>query len=206
MVYNGALSFGFTSFAYNLELHPWNFNLGVCLDQKEVPMKKLFALGVAALMMLAIVFLFAGCGGSGGSSNSDNGPSFTYTPIVGVPQAVNDLGQLIDQKQRNVVTPGGSEWAPGYSSYDQSVFESSSSNLTNIVSAVKADPKFAAGVAAIRNLPVETQTIVFAAYSRPLYPTWAMNGVISDAGTTDAGYTVEGEIATALTNAVKSAL
>ena len=138
-------------------------------------------------------------------TNDDSQLNFTYTPIPGVPQAVNDLGQLICQKQRDEVTPGGNEAAPGYSAYDQTVFENSG-QLTQIVNTVKADARFAAAVASIRALPTATQNTVFAAYATPLYPTWGMNGHIGDDGTTNAGYAVEGEIATALTNAVKTAL
>ena len=132
-------------------------------------------------------------------------PSFTYTPIANVPQAVNDLGQRIDQEQRNIVTPGGNEWAPGFSAVDQSNFDNSG-KLATIVSTVTASSTFSAGIASIKTLSVSDQARVLAVYAKPLYPTWAMNGTISNAGTTDAGYAVEGEIATALTNAVKAAL
>jgi len=130
---------------------------------------------------------------------------FIYTPIDGVPDSVNDLGRMIDQEQRNVVTPGGNSWAPGFSSYDQSVFESTG-KLTEIVDRVKASSTFTAGVAGLRTLTESDQTSVLAVYARPLYPTWAMNGHIGADGTTDAGYAVESQIATALTNAAKAAL
>jgi hypothetical protein len=133
------------------------------------------------------------------------GPTVTHTPISGVPKAVNELGKRICQEQRNVVTPGGNEWSPGFSSDDQSVFESSG-RLETIVSKVKASSTFTAGVASIRKLSASDQSRVLAAYAKPLYPTWAMNGHIGSDGTTDAGYDVEGQIATALTDAVKAEL
>ena len=139
--------------------------------------------------------------GGGGSTDIP----FTYVPIAGVPQAINDLGKLIAQQQRNEVTPGGSEMAPGYSSYDQSLFDGSD-KLAKIVAKVKASQTFKNGVASLKTLPSDTQNLVFAAYAKPLYPTWGMNGHIGSDGTTDAGYAVEGEIATAMTNAVKNAL
>jgi exo-beta-1,3-glucanase (GH17 family) len=138
-------------------------------------------------------------------TNDDTQLNFTYTPIPGVPQAVNDLGQLICQKQRDEVTPGGTVYYPNYSDYDQLIFETTG-QLALIVNAVKADPRFALGVASIRTLGAGTQATVYAAFAKPLYPTWAMNGYIGDDGTTNAGYAVEGQIATGLTNAVKAAL
>ena len=164
-------------------------------------MKKLILL----LVVVTIVLMMAGCGGGGSKVGGDNLPSFTYTPIPGVPQTVNDLGKRICQEQRNVVTPGGDEWGPGFSSYDQSVFDGSG-KLAKIVSDVTGSSTFKNGVAAIRALPAETQSLVFGSFGTPLYPTWGMNGHIGSDGTTDAGYAVEGEIATALTNAVKAAL
>src|SRR5579885_1751268 len=143
----------------------------------------------------------AGCGGGGGAGQ----PAFTYSPIAAVPQAVNDLGRLIDQDQRSVVTPGGDQWRPGFSAVDQQRFDSSN-RLASIVQQFKSSPTFISGVASIKGLTPDVQETVYAAYSKPLYPTWAMNGVISSAGTTDAGYAVEGEIAAALTKAVQDAV
>jgi hypothetical protein len=150
----------------------------------------------------SLLCIIAGCGGSDGSAGQ---PSFPYTQIAGVPNAVNDLGRLIGQQQRNVVTPGGDQFNPGFSAVDQQRFDGSN-QLSQIVSSVTATQTFAAGVASIRTLPAATQQIVFTAYSKPIYATWAMNGHIGDDGTTDAGYAVEQEIATALTNAVESAV
>ncbi|HLB32112.1 MAG TPA: hypothetical protein VJL27_01010 [Patescibacteria group bacterium] len=129
---------------------------------------------------------------------------FTYDPIPGVPQAVNDLGQLIGQQQHNVVTPGGDVWNPGYSDVDRAAFENSN-GLGEIVSYVTASREFRDGVDSIRTLPAETQELVFDSYSTPIDPTWAMTGQIGN-GTTEAGYDVEQQIATALTNAVRDAL
>jgi hypothetical protein len=130
--------------------------------------------------------------------------SFTYVPIANVPTAVNNLGCLIGQEQRYVVTPGGNQYNPGFSAVDQSNFDNSN-KLTSIVSQVTASQTFTLGVAAIRTLPPTTQQAVFTSYSAPIDPTWAMTGQIGD-GTTTAGEAVEQEIATALTNAVEAAL
>jgi exo-beta-1,3-glucanase (GH17 family) len=130
---------------------------------------------------------------------------FTYTPIDGVPEEVNALGKQICQEQRNVVTPGGNEWAPGYSSADQAAFERSD-RLAQIVTRVTASQKFTAGVTSLRTLSASEQDRVLIAFATPLYPTWAMNGRIDSTGTTNAGYAVESKIATALTDAVKAAL
>lgn len=155
-----------------------------------------------------------GSGGMGGTAGAGSGavgcgvgtqPSFTYSKIPGVPQSVNDLGCLIDQEQRDVVTPGGSEANPGFSAVDQQNFENSN-RLSQIVDSVTNSTIFAAGVAALEALSADTQTSVLGHYQTPLYPTWQMNGMISAAGTTDAGYAVEQKIATALTNAVRAAL
>ena len=132
------------------------------------------------------------------------GASFTYVPIPNVPTAVNNLGCLIGQEQRDVVTPGGNQYNPGFSAVDQSLFDNSN-ELTSIVSQVTSSQTFALGVAAIRTLPPATQQAVFTSYSTPIDPTWAMTGQIGD-GTTTAGEAVEQEIATALTNAVEAAL
>jgi hypothetical protein len=150
----------------------------------------------AAVLCLAAV-LVAGCGGGGQ-------PSFPYTPIPDVPQAVNDLGHLIGQEQRDVVTPGGTVYDPGYSSDDQQKFDSSG-RLQQIVDSVKASSTFAKGVAAIQQLDSASQQTVYAAYETPDYQTWATNGQIGD-GVTDAGFAVEQEIADALTQAVQSAV
>ncbi|MGD0839257.1 MAG: family 16 glycosylhydrolase [Polyangia bacterium] len=158
----------------------------------------------------------AATGGITGSSGADGSsdaigcgvagqPTFTYSPISGVPQAVNDLGCLIDQEQRDVVTPGGDEANPGFSAADQQAFDSSA-QLSQIVEAVTSSPIFAAGVTALEALPTNEQSSVLASYAQPLFPTWAMNGVVSSAGTTTAGYAVEQAIATALANAVRNAL
>ncbi len=155
-----------------------------------------------------------GAGGSGGDAGGSSGaigcgvagqPTFTYSPIAGVPQAVNDLGCLIDQEQRDVVTPGGDEANPGFSDADQQAFDGSG-RLSQIVEAVTGSLIFAAGVAALGPLPTNEQSSVLASYAQPLFPTWAMNGVVSSAGTTAAGYAVEQTIATALANAVRNAL
>ena len=150
-----------------------------------------------------------GSGEAGGSSGAigcgvAGQPTFTYTPISGVPQAVNDLGCLIDQEQRDVVTPGGDEANPGFSAADQQAF--GSARLSQIVETVTSSLIFAAGVTALEALPANEQSSVLASYGQPLFPTWAMNGVVSSAGTTAAGYAVEQEIATALANAVRNAL
>ena len=153
------------------------------------------------VLLLSVLFvLLSGCGGGGGNGQ----PSFNYVPIPGVPPAVNNLGKLIGQQERNVVTPGGNQWDPGYSSADQAAFDSSN-RLAQIVGNVSGTQTFAAGVVAIRALPASTQQQVFTSFSTPIDPTWAMTGTIGN-GTTDAGEAVESEIATALMNAVKSAL
>ncbi len=155
------------------------------------------------LLIVVLLISLAGCGG--GKGGGDNLPSFTYTPINNVPQAVNDLGRRICQEQRNIVTPGGDVWAPGFSSADESAFNSSG-KLATIVSNVKASQVFTAGVISIRTLSNSDQTRVFTSFSTPLYPTWGMNGHIGSDGTTNAGYAVERQIATALCDAVKAAL
>lgn len=133
------------------------------------------------------------------------GPPFPYSPIPGVPDAVNDLGRMIGQAQRNVVTPGGTEFNPGFSSADQAQFEASD-ELANLVSAVENSTVFRNGVASIRTLSAETQQVVFDHYGTPIYPTWRMNGHIGPDGTTDAGYAVQLQIANAMVDAVKAAL
>ena len=136
---------------------------------------------------------------------ADRSPSFPYTPIANVPQAVNDLGWFIAWNQRSIVTPGGDQYHPGFSDADKAAFENSG-KLAEMLQDFKADARFAAGVAEIRNLTANQRATVFAAYARPLYPTWAMNGHIGPDGTTNAGYAVEVQIADTLTNAVKTAL
>lgn len=154
---------------------------------------------LALLALFSLAFLMAGCGG--GHSDED----ILYVAIEGVPQEVNDLGLLIAQKQRSVVSPGGNEWDPGYSDVDREKFEDSD-RLAKIVREVKDDGKFERAVAAIRLLPSADRQRVLVAYGRPLYPTWAMNGHIGNDGTTNAGYAVEREIAGALMTAVSLAL
>lgn len=156
--------------------------------------------------LIAVAAILGGCGGGGSGNGGDSDlPEITYAPIAGVPQPVNDLGKRICQEQRKVVTPGGTQWSPGFSWDDKTAFDSSS-ELSNIVNKVKASAVFSAGVASIRTLSSADQQRVFTKYMTPLYPTWAMNGHIGSDGTTDAGYQVEQEIATALTDAVKAAL
>lgn len=130
--------------------------------------------------------------------------SFDYTPIPGVPQAVNDLGRMIGQQQRCEVTPGGDVWNPGYSDVDRAAFLNSN-RLAEIVSNVTASQEFKDGVESIRTLPVDTQERVFTSYATPIDPTWAMTGQIGN-GTTEAGYAVELIITTALVDAVRDAL
>ena len=86
----------------------------VCLltPNRATDMGRLISIALASSLLCVI----AGCGGSGGS---DGQPSFPYTPIAGMPNAVNDLGRLIGQQQRNVVTPGGDQFNPGFSAVDQ---------------------------------------------------------------------------------------
>lgn len=131
--------------------------------------------------------------------------SYNYQPIADVPEAVNMLGQLIGQEQANVVPSGGTEFNPGFSTNDRINFENSN-RLEQIVSSVTQSNTFKEGVAAIRSLSEETRQMVYTRYRTPIYPTWAMNGVISSAGTTDAGYAVESQIASALTRAVIEAV
>jgi beta-glucanase (GH16 family) len=125
--------------------------------------------------------------------------------MPGFPQPVIDLGNLVAQQQRDVVTPGGTEFNPGFSAADQARFEGSC-KLTTIVAQVTASQTFKDGVVSIETLTASQQATIFAAYNKPLFPTWAMNGYIGPDGTTDAGYAVEAEIATALTSAIKTAV
>ena len=122
-----------------------------------------------------------------------------------LPAAVTALGKAIAQEQRAVVTPGGTEWAPGYSADDQTAFDKSG-KLPKIVARVSATKVFKEGVIAIQSLPAKSKQAVYEKFTTPIYPTWGMNGCISSAGTTNAGYAVEQEIADALTDAVKSAV
>lgn len=133
------------------------------------------------------------------------GKSFPYEPIPNVPKEVNELGKLIGQEQRNVVTPGGDQWKPGYSDNDRAKFEKSD-KLEKIVKKVIKSDTFKKGVAALKTLPAETQAMVLKRYNTPIYPTWRMNGRIDDSGTTEAGWDVEMQIATALTDAVRDEL
>jgi hypothetical protein len=151
------------------------------------------------IVTVALMFL-AGCGGGSGGGQAP----FTYNPIPGVPAEVNDPGRLIGQQQRNIVTPGGDQANPGFSTLDQEAFDGSN-RLEQIVSNVTSSQTFQKGVTSIRTLSATTQAVVFTAYSTPIDPTWAETGIIGD-GTTDAGEAVEQEIATALTNAVEAAL
>jgi beta-glucanase (GH16 family) len=132
-------------------------------------------------------------------------PYFAPISIPGVPQPVIDLGNMVAQQQRDVVTPGGSEFNPGFSAADQARFESSC-KLATIVAQVTASQTFKDGVVSIKTLTASQQATVFEAYNKPIFPTWAMNGYIGQDGTTDAGYAVENEIATALAGAVKTAV
>jgi len=131
--------------------------------------------------------------------------SIPYKPIQGVPQTVNDLGKMFAQEQCDVVTPGGSEYSPGFSDDDRTKFQKSG-DLEKVIARVKDSATFKTGVAIIRKMSADQRAAVFTAYERPLYLTWGMNGRIDDNGTTNAGYDVELEIAKALTNAVKKAL
>ena len=156
---------------------------------------------MSRILAIAAVAVFLALGASFKCVAAD----FKYTPISGVTQSVNDLGKNIAQEQAKVVTPGGNEYAPGYSAVDQTNFEASG-KLTKIVANVTDSPVFKNGVIAIQNLPAVTQSKIFNAYATPLWPTWAMNGRIDSSGTTDAGYAVESEIATAIAGAVKTAV
>ena len=147
------------------------------------------------VFVLALVVLLSACGEK----------DFPYTDIPDVPKEVNDLGRMIGQQQRNVVTPGGNEWKPGFSYNDQVKFENSD-KLEKIVKEVSKSNTFKKGVEAIRALPPETRERIYNSFRTPIYPTWAMNGRISDEGTTDAGYVVERQIANALTEAVIEAV
>ena len=158
-------------------------------------------LGLAVVGFVA-PFLVAGCGSGGGLPSVSSPP---YQSIPGVPAAVNNLGYMIGQEQRSAVTPGGNQWDPGFSADDQTRFDNSN-RLQQVVTAVTTSSAFAAGVASLKTLPTSVQEQVLASFATPLYPTWATNGSIDSNGTTDAGFAVEGEIATALSNAVKAAL
>lgn len=149
--------------------------------------------------------LKSGCNAGFNTTASGSGPSFPYTPIANVPQAVNDLGRLIGQQQADVVVPGGNQINPNFSAADQQAFESSG-RLTQIVQTVTSTSTFTAGVAAIQGLDASTQSTIYADYQRPDWLTWTMLGGISDQGTTNAGYVVEQEIANALTQAVQQAV
>ena len=129
----------------------------------------------------------------------------TYTPMPGVPQSVNDLGKAIATEQTSVVVPGGTEWAPNYSDADEAKFDKDG-KLAKIVASVTAAKVFTDGVAAILPLPQKTREKVWTKFLTPVYPTWAMNGKISNAGTTTAGYSVQTKIATALTDATKASV
>ena len=162
----------------------------------------LLVLTLSVVLITALVLLSFGCAEK---LSPRPKPSFNYTPIAGVPEAVNDFGRLICQIQVSVVTPGGSKALPGFSDNDKKAFEKSG-NMAAIISVVKLDSKFQAAVIAIRTLSPDMQAIVFASYEKPVYPTWAMNGHIGIDGTTEAGYAVELQIATELTKTVKAAL
>ncbi len=143
---------------------------------------------------LYALILIVGCGND----------SVAYTPDPTLPVAVNNLGRLIAQKQRDVVKPGGDVYNPRFSAADQSQFDSSN-RLQQIVSDVTRSSTFTSGVAALKTLSTTKQQQVLTNFAQPEDPTWAQTGQIGD-GTTDAGQMVEIEIATALTNAVKTAL
>lgn len=140
----------------------------------------------------------ASCGG--GQSKR----TFEYQAIPDVPQPVNDLGKQIGQQQRDVVTPGGDQFHPGFSAADRNAFESSG-RLGDIVTTVTHGAEFTNGVAALAALPTTTQTRVYTAFSTPIDKTWSENGKIG-VGVTDAGKAVELAIATALTDAVREAV
>lgn len=130
--------------------------------------------------------------------------SFNFQAIPDVPPTVNALGKLIGQQQRDVVTPGGDQFHPGFSAEDQRTFETSH-QLEKIVASVTGNQIFTDGVETLAGLPAPTQTRVYAAYATPIDRTWAENGRIGD-GVTDAGKAVESEIAIALTSAVEAAV
>jgi exo-beta-1,3-glucanase (GH17 family) len=136
---------------------------------------------------------------------SGSGPSFPYTAIPNVPQAVNNLGFLIGQEQADVVTPGGTANDPLYSAADQQAFDSSG-KLSQIVQTVEGTTTFSAGVSAIEGLSSSTQAAVYSAFETADWPTWATLGQVSSQGTTSAGYAVEEEIADGLTTAVQQAV
>lgn len=149
----------------------------------------------STLCLLFPALLF-GCGNGNGT--------VSYTPNPNWPAAVNDLGRVIAQKQRDVVKPGGDVWNPGFSSNDLTRF-TNSNRLQDIVTEVKNSPEFAAGVAALKGVPVSMQEEVLLSYSKPVDLTWSQTGQIGN-GTTDAGQSAERMIAAALTEAVKAAL
>lgn len=126
-----------------------------------------------------------------------------YTPIPDVPQGINDLGKAIATEQVAVVTPGGTEFSPNFSDKDKEKF-SKSDKMNKILERVTASKTFGEEIALIQSLPSKTRSIVWEKYLTVVYPTWAMNGHMGNDGTTAAGYAVETEIATTLTNAIKA--
>jgi hypothetical protein len=142
--------------------------------------------------------------------------SFRYIAIKNVPKAVNDLGKMIGQQQRNEVTPavlnlgyhdqfrGITPTFPGYSHVDQTKFERSG-KLTKIIKTVKVSKVFLDGVAAIRKLPAETQDKILEKYARPIDPPWTTT-LRTNKDAIDVGYKMETRIAKTLTNIVKESL
>ena len=156
---------------------------------------------MSRILAIAAVAVFLALGASFKCVAAD----FKYTPISGVTQSVNDLGKNIAQEQAKVVTPGGNEYAPGYSAVDQTNFEASG-KLTKIVAALTGSDTFKLDIAAFKTLTEGAQAKALDKMSVPIWPTWAMNGRIDSTGTTDAGYAVESEIISAMVKAIKAAL
>ncbi len=148
------------------------------------------------LASTALALTVIGCASGNGAVN--------YVPNPNWPAAVNSLGRLIAQDQRNVVRPGGDIYNPGFSAADQAAFDSSG-RLSAIVSGFVSSSTFSSGVDAMKALPTATQTQILASFDQPVDQTWSQTGQVGN-GTTDAGQAVELEIATALSGQVKAAL
>ncbi|MFA6553261.1 MAG: hypothetical protein WCT27_02440 [Patescibacteria group bacterium] len=112
------------------------------------------------------------------------------------------LGTMIRKYQTDVVWPGGNEYSGCYMDTDRNNFLARG-GADRIVQLAKKNTDFVKFAKELKFISDAERANYCKKWSVPVYPTWAMNGEISDKGTTEAGYQTEQEIAKGLVGLVK---
>lgn len=159
----------------------------------EVLMKTL------CMSTMLIVVLFSACSTNGDanekSAKGDANEQIEKITLVSHERALALLRTEIEGAMRSEVWPGGN---PSYGCYTwdhKSNFEASG-KIRTILKNLDRSTNFIVAVASLRGSNPDDWAKDELA--RPVYNTWAMNGVIDDRGTTDAGYMVQQAIGQAI--------